>query len=680
MAVYRVTGPDGGTYKVTAPDDATPDQIKARVQAAAKPKAAPTPRGSMASGLKPKSDMSSLYTQGASFGLSDEIMGGLGAAADAVVAPFSKNVDFNPANSYRQYRDLERGTVAASRKANPWTGAALELAGGIGRYPAKAIQGLVGAKSAGQAIKQGAKTGAGMGALAGFGYGEGMDSSLAGAGLGGVLGAGIGAAIPAIGANVSKAYQGARNYFSPQGGVGRELVAKALAASKINPRQAGKAMQDARARGVPLSLSDLSTNLRGLSGAVSRQPGAAREMATNAVTTRQGAQGERVQSALVRDLGPVANRFDVSDDLSAQAQARAGPIYDRLRQEPGRTSPGIEEALATPAGRQALSTARTTAANDGIDPLKLGFDLGDQGEVILNRVPSWQTLDYAKGGLDDMLDAYRDKLTGKLNLDRAGRSIDGVRRKLLKEMDALYPEYPAARAAFAGPASSKAALEKGYNAINASDQELERMVANLGDDQRQQFALGFRSRLSALLDNTVDGADKVGALLKNPKKRKALSQLFGGEEGFTNFLQTMADERAANETFRKVTGGSDTARFLADDAAVSDQSMLADATGALMQGGVENGLSGMIGKGMGLLKDAAKFGAGKAGERAREDAAALLFETNPQALAESMRKAMRDQALRRVLSRNVNDRTARIGGKAGQLSGAFAGYATRPRD
>lgn len=679
MATFRVTGPDGATYQVTAPDNATPDQIKARVQAAAQAKPKPAaPRGSLMSGYKGKSDLTKLYAQGGTFGLSDEIIGGAGVIADAIAAPFSKNVDFNPANSYRQWRDAARADVAATRKANPWGSAAMEVVGGLGQAPAKALKGLTGAKSVAQAVKQGMKTGAGLGALAGFGYGEGADSSLAGAGLGAATGAALGAAVPAIGANVSRLYNGARNYFSPQGGVGRELVSRALSSSKINPRQAGKALEDARRRGVPLSLSDLSTNLRGLAGAVSRQPGPARELATNAVTTRQAAQGERVQAALARDLGPVANRFEVSDALTQQARQAASPLYEKAHASQPVISSEIDSLLATPAGKKALQSARNIAANERVDPLGLGFDLNDQGEVILTKVPTVKTIDYIKRGLDDVLEPFRDNLTGRLNLTGEGGSVEGVRKALVKEADRLYPDYKAARAAFAGPAADKAALDKGYRALNASDHELERMVSNLGDSERQQFALGFRSAISEALDRRVDGGDKVGALLGNPRKRKALAQLFGGEDSFNNFLQTMADERAANETFRKVTGGSDTARFQADDAAVQDQSLLADATGAALKGAVDNGFWGAVRNLGGIVNDAYTFGAGKAGERAREDAAALLFETDPKALAESMRKAMRDQALRRLRNRNATDRAARIGGRAGQLSGAIGGYVTRP--
>ena len=785
MATYRVTGPDGATYNVTAPDNATPDQIKARVQAAAKPKAS-APRGSLASGYKPQSDLTKLYAQGGSFGLSDEIIGGAGALIDAVAAPFSNKVDFNPANSYRQWRDAARADVAATRKTHPWASSAMELAGGIGQMPAKALQGLIGAKTVAQAVRQGAKQGAKLGAVSGFGYGEGTDSSLAGAGIGAATGAGLGAALPAVSANAARLYNGARDYFSPQGGVGRELVAKALAASKVSPRQAGTALQEARKRGVPLSLSDLSTNLRGLAGAVSRQPGAAREMATNAVTTRQAGQGERVQSALVRDLGPVANRFEVSDNLAAQAQSDAAPLYAKAF-EGGSLAPlegQFQEAFVTSgaevaAARKALADAQNAAtraqagvsragenvyANSAALPVAQNADAGiaaarqavaqaeerhagnlarlqqaqqdgsanapgavwspriqqflddpitksgiaqglevqrlealaggksfnpaeyavtgfdDAGAPVVASVPNMRLLDAAKRGFDDILNSYPKDMNGRPMLDQRGRAVAMVKKSLLDELDGLNPDYAAARAAFAGPTASRAALAQGHKAINASDQELERMVSRLGPDEQQQFALGLRSALSETLDRRVDGSDKVGALLGNPRKRKALATLFGGEDGFNNFLQTMADERAANETFRKVTSGSDTARFLADDAGVQDQSMLADAVGSAMKGYVDGGIGGVARNLLANGRDALTFGAGKAGDRAREDAAALLFETDPKALAESMRKAMRDQALRRVRGRNTADISARIGGKAGQLSGSIAGYVTRPRD
>lgn len=783
MAQYRVTGPDGATYNVTAPDNATPEQIRARVQIASLPKQN-APSGSMMSNRKPQADLTKLYMQGATFGLADEIAGGAGVVIDAIASPFSKSIDFNPTNSYLQWRDAARADAEASRKANPWTGAALEFAGGLGRKPAQV--GLAGVKTLAQAMKEGAKKGAGMGALAGFGYGEGAEGSVAGAGMGAAFGGLLGGTIPAAFRALEKPIRGAIDYFRPQSGVGRELVAKALQSSALSPRQAAQALKDAQGRGVPLSLADLSANLRGLGGAVSRQPGLSRELATNAVTERQAGQGERIRSALVRDLGPVANRFQVSDELMAQAQQKAAPLYDEAFQG-GSLAPLEKQFQAAfnetgaevAAARKALSQAQNAAtvaragvsragenvyANSAALPAARGADQGiaaaqqalqeaeqrhaaniarlqqaqadgsanapgaiwspriqqflddpitkagiargievqrlealaagkrfnpteyaitgvdDAGEPIVGAVPNMRLLDAAKRGLDDILDAYPKDVSGRALLDQRGRAVAQVKQALVSELDGLNPVYSSARAAYAGPVSQKAALQQGYKALNASDQELERMASRLGEDERQQFALGLRSALAESLDRRVDGADKAAALLGNPRKRKALAQIFGGEDGFNNFVQTLADERAANETFRKVTQGSDTARFLADDASVQDQSMLADAAGAAMKGAASDGWRGIVGELVNAGRDVSKFGAGKTGERAREDAAALLFETDPKALADRMRQAMHDQALRRLRSRTMNDRGAFGGGKAGQLAGAVSGVAVNDAD
>ncbi|MGJ3630209.1 hypothetical protein AB5I41_31435 [Sphingomonas sp. MMS24-JH45] len=62
-----------------------------------------------------------------------------------------------------------------------------------------------------------------------------------------------------------------------------------------------------------------------------------------------------------------------------------------------------------------MGKARTIAANERRDPNKMGFDLNDQGDVALTSVPSMQTIDYAKRGMDDAPERYRnDKPSGAI--------------------------------------------------------------------------------------------------------------------------------------------------------------------------------------------------------------------------------------------------------------------------
>jgi hypothetical protein len=696
---------------------------------------------------KPKSQLPSLFVQGATFGLSDEISGLAGALADAVAAPLSSRVDFNPKKSYEAWRDRERERVATTRKENPWLGTGMELLGGITTLPTGVIKGAGNLKNA---VKAGAKTGSVQGGVAGFGYGEGGSNSAVGAGLGAATGGVLGAAIPALVRPIARGVTAARDYVSPRLGVGREIVARAIAEDKLTPRQAGQALQEARGRGVPLMLGDLGDNLRGLTGSLSRKPGPSRTLIKKAVDARQMGQGERVRSAIERDLGPIPNTLEVSDDLIASGRAAAAPLYEQAYAAPAVTTPEIESLLSTPFGRSALARARVIAANERRNPATLGFALDDSGNVVLNPVGvnqhgavaaarseldqasgileaarrrasggagngslqplidrekvarmnldaamadlnqlptagvasevrgyTPQTLDYVKRGMDDVLEERRDQF-GRLRLDEAGRAENAVRANFLNEVDRLNPAYAAARAAYAGPASANQAMLAGKKAANASPEEIERMIAGLPEANRGQFALGYRSALGEVLDRRVDGADKVTAMLGSPRKRAALARAMGANADLERFLTTMGDERMANETYRAVSTGSPTANRLADDALTGDDALFADVSGKVLKGATNGGWAGGLAELIGSGKDILKFGGGQTGQRAREDAAALLSEIDPQVLQEAMREALRQQALRRVGQRGVDRAAIRSGGLLGRAAGGISAYGARP--
>lgn len=718
MGTYHITAADGGVYEVEAASDQAAQEletfINARIKAgdpqlmgasapgntqvirpeASQRRTIAPPRNAIQDAAA-KPDIKSVIMQGLTAGLSDEAVGAGGVLANALIAPFSRKVDFDPSGAYRRTRDAERARIEATRKKSPWLSFSGELAGGLltgGGATANVGKGLL------PLVKQGAKVGAASGAVSGFGYGDGTENSLVGAGLGAGLGAGIGAVLPVASRLTGKTVSGAKRFASPQGGVGRSIVSKALEADNVSPRAAAAAIQDAEKRGVPLMLADLGSNIRGLAGSLSRRPGQSRTIARNAVLGRQEGQGERIRGAITRDLGPIVNPHEVSDQLVARARAAAAPLYDEAYKAAVVGTPELDAILSTPAGQQALGRARTIAANERRDPAALGFRLGEDGGVMLEpTVPmtltsagkeggapvqqrgfTTQTLDYVKRGLDDIIEANRDPVTRRLHLDEAGRAINDVRASLVNEMDRLNPAYKQARAAYQGPAREKQAMELGRKALNASDQEIVRMTDGLSDSELDQFLLGYRSAMGDVVDRRVDGGDKTAALLGSPRKRQALERAFGDRANLDQFGRTLQDERQAYETYRAIATGSPTAERLADDAMTDDLSLLQDATGKAIKGAATGGLAGLIANGWDAAGDVWKFGAGKAGERAREDAAALLFNTDRAALEDAMRQALKLQAADRLRLQSLDRGSRYIGGLFGRGAGGVAAIGSRP--
>jgi len=309
----------------------------------------------------------------------------------------------------------------------------------------------------------------------------------------------------------------------------------------------------------------------------------------------------------------------------------------------------------------------------------------DRAQQILQSAPSpeaaasipgytTKTLDYVKGGLDTLLEPYRNQITGKLELDRAGNAINSVKNRLLSEMDRLNPVYPQARAAFGGPMKEKDALNLGRKALTMSPEEVQRVASRLSDTERQQFGLGYRAALSESIDRRVDGADKVGALIGSPRKRQVLTAAMGGHGNLENFANTLADEQAGNQTYRVITGGSPTAKHMLDDAVTGDAGLMDTASEKVLAGAANGGLYGGLFALGRTVKDASRMGVGEAGKRVRQDLAALLSETDPVLLNEAMRKAAREEAARRLAKRRVGGMYRHTAGAAGRLAGGISAY------
>jgi hypothetical protein len=61
------------------------------------------------------------------------------------------------------------------------------------------------------------------------------------------------------------------------------------------------------------------------------------------------------------------------------------------------------------------------------------------------------------------------------------------------------------------------------------------------------------------MERSPDGANKVRALIGNPKRRAVLQLVFGGKANLDRFVATMENEQAAFETHQAVNTGSPTA-------------------------------------------------------------------------------------------------------------------------
>jgi hypothetical protein len=672
MGQYHIKAPDGREFLIEGPDGASEEEIIAITRSHMEKEAPDLAKSGV--NVNPPASLTDLAAQGATLGLSDEAAGVGRMLANGIVAPFSPSVDFDPLAAYQRGRDGERGALEAKREESPWASFLAEGVGSLGAIG----PGVAPPRTLGGMMRQGAKQGGILGSLGGFGYGEGAGGSILGAGLGGTGGTVLGGVLPLALRAIERPIRAGFDFMRPRNGVGRELVSRAMREDMVAPSAAAARMTEGNANGVPLALMDQGDNLRGLAGSLSRRPGASRTLVREAVIDRQAGQGERVRGAIERDLGPIVNPMDQGDQLIQQARTAAKPLYEKAYSNPGASVVDMQDLAGRPSFRKALQKAANLAAEEGDNPMALGFQFDEAGDVLLTDVPSFKTMDYIKRGLDDVVEGFRDSTTGKLNLNTGeARATNETLRTFISRMDKVNPDYAAARAAYAGPAKQREALDMGRKSVNMSADEIQRLTQNMGDDQIEQFLSGHRAALAETLDRRVDGADKANALLGTPRKRQALGALYEGRGDLARFHRTLTDEQAAAETYRTVNTGSPTAQRQIDDQMTADPSMLEDVAGRAVRG-ASNGLSGLTAEAIGLLKDVGRFGAGATGQRAREDAAALISNTDPALFQEAMRAALRDQALNRVRQSNQGRILNYTGNLGARGAGSLLGHLSKP--
>jgi hypothetical protein len=283
-----------------------------------------------------------------------------------------------------------------------------------------------------------------------------------------------------------------------------------------------------------------------------------------------------------------------------------------------------------------------------------------QGPAYAGRAPvvektyTPQTLDYIKRGMDDVVEGYKDPVTGKYNFDTEGRAVNNTLRSYLDTVDKLFPDYAKARAAYAGPVKGVAAMNTGRKLLSLNADDIEARLRGMSPYEKEMAALGARRAMAELVASKGDTADVVHALVGTGKKRAMLARLFGDRKAFGRFVDTLGQEREGFRTFKQARLGSPTAANLEDDATLKLASGAAD----MISHGLPVGTA---------IRYALKFGVGKIGDKAKQQVAALLSETDPARFGE-LAAQLRQEAIRRGLFNRKVGVTARTIGKAGAIA------------
>lgn len=574
MPRFKITDPQSGRTVIVsgeaAPTDADADQI---FHEAGLRKDASVPGYGFTD---------ELMEQGVMLGYGDEATAGINAGMDTL-GHILHGAPTDISGDYDKRLTQRREQKDAWERAHPIAKYVAPILGGLGAVgpdaAAVVAKGAAAVPSLLRTMGQGAKAGAGVGAVAGFGSGEdGLENRLGSAAMGAGLGAAVGAAAPAVAVGVpaiARSGKALLGLSSPET-VASNHIATAIGRSGRTPDEVSAAIGDAQGLGVPAVPADTSPSLRRLGRAVETVPGAASDATTRFLEERQTGQAGRVATQIKRALGSDGNALEMSDEIIAKRKAEAAPLYEKSNAPPmPAPSPELESLLKTPAMRQAYGRAKIIAANERVSPTELAVighrinpgDFGSYGVAkgpITAEVPTMQSWDYMKRGLDDVLEKYRNPVTGKMQLDEAGRAVLGVKNSLLTELDRINPSYAEARQSFAGHSEMLDALHLGQNFASGDADMVAQRFHSLSEGQQDMFRLGAVNKLRTDINKSPDGSDIVRRLFGTPDRRARIALLFKDPGEFQTFQHIMELERETTKTKNVVSGGSPTGRIAAE--------------------------------------------------------------------------------------------------------------------
>jgi len=558
MAEFRVTSPSGETFKITAPDDATPEQVQAYAQqmmgAQSKPAQPTSPQRSQAyqAGERMPTWARGVMNaaQGPLMNFADEVAGAGAAVVDKVTG---RNPGVAFSDLRKVYTDAARGASDSFGDQNPLTSVGSQIVTSLplaaGAAPLKA------GATALQRLAQAAKLGAGYGAVSSAGAAESLtDPSAAGAiGLGAAVGGALGPAMSIAGAGAGGAYRNVASRFN-KGSAQDYAMGRVANAFLQDSKPGANTLDDARAQlatlGREARVADLGggegQNARGLLDTMAILPGATKNDAEAAIRSRQVSRPARLDEATNAATGANGRRlYGTVEGLIEQRSKDSGPLYDQVRSMSIPADPAIAEMVSAAKTLGLTREAARTALRED-RPFTIQADATQY---------SMSDLDLIKRAVDDQIGAAM-----RAGKNDTAQSLMRYKERLLGHLDpATGGAYAQARSAYAGPSAMKDAAEYGRTFLNGNivPDKLRDDLGRLGASERDAFMVGVNEALR-LKAGAQAGQTELMGLWKNRNLQERLRAVFPDQQTYDAFAKRMAGEDRLN----RLTGvgrGSQTA-------------------------------------------------------------------------------------------------------------------------
>jgi ribosomal protein S9 len=258
------------------------------------------------------------------------------------------------------------------------------------------------------------------------------------------------------------------------------------------------------------------------------------------------------------------------------------------------------------------------------------------GDPIISGVPNFKTLQTAKIGLDSMIQAQTDAVTGKMTT--YGAALVGLKNRLNDQIAAFRPDYATANKLFSDPMRINTAVKTGRDmARRGRPGDTVPAFERLNAPEQQGVRIGWADSVLEPLERTGNFPTMLRA--KSPKGQAELEAM--SPYGPATLREMLAREETMQRTSRAALGGPQTAENLAD---------MAQAPGGAALGIAGQAVSGNF---MGALrggKDLLSRIASGESEAQRNAIARALLSSEPDAIA-AMQRRIAEHELRR---RGVN--------------------------
>lgn len=570
--------------------------------------------------------------QGLTLGFGDELdalgAGAVTGAQNLVRKARGQDVPYTAVQAMAATKQAEKEAQERYQRDHPIAQPLTEIAGsmlipGVGTA-AKAIKGVVGSPFVTSVL-----LGAGVGGASAAGHSEGSPLERAAAAPGGALAGGLtgGAVhgalnIPGLLQRGSGAVSEAISRISS--GLGKEQTEVTPELKKIGEKTGMKYVADLVRKLDPTGekLKANATEKVGKPITAAEALGAPAETQLKVMGRRMGATPDKLRAQL-SDRAREAGKRVVSDfhevtgidpetaagnleTLTDGLRAKASPLYDAWHANGAIDSPELAAIRKTDTFQKAMKLARNVASDDRESAYALGLDeelpLEFRGKTIMDKKtgqpvmvsrdealqyakesgvqhsmageepqkrPVAKAYDYAKRGMDIMLEQFRDPRTGRINTSNPdARRILKVRTELNNEL--TNPQQP-------WGASAKAAFDAGGEPIrleNAFHDAKELLSNNLTGAQfakrLERYTPAEEEALKAGIVNTIRDSAMAGRTRLKEMMTDAtivkLQRVFGPEKAAELISRLNMEANMAQRGARMAPGiGSDTSETLMAD-------------------------------------------------------------------------------------------------------------------